>query len=391
MPGSLICDTGRGGICVECIPGGNDNPPGCHCATDDTCHECLVDTDCGTGAICLPDFTCVGGSSTGSGSGSTDNLLYATPNGTGDCSVNSKCSLKTAISMVTPMKHVIELDAGTYAEGPITIAQSMVLIGPSPGSGHQYRDPTDPSGRAVITPAANAAGAVVSVTGGTVALFEVTVAGSQNDAGIKCAAATLEVYHDIIRDNPKEGITASGCPMTIERSVFTKNGTTGSTYEGLYLDNCSPVAVRNNFFMGNGNTTSVKGAVHFHGTTVGDFRFNSVGFNHAAPDPKTGPHPPPSIGGVLCESDMINARDNIVSKNDTHDWGYTGNCQSMNSYIAGDPHFTSATDLHLKNDSPTPAVVNNTASDCSYAHGYDIDFDARPIGGVCDLGADESR
>jgi hypothetical protein len=63
----------------------------------------------------------------------------------------------------------------------------------------------------------------------------------------------------------------------------------------------------------------------------------------------------------------------------------------MNSYIAGDPHFTSATDLHLKNDSPTPAVVNNTASDCSYAHGYDIDFDARPIGGVCDLGADESR
>ena len=61
-PGALICDTGRGGICVECIPGGNDNPPGCHCASDDTCHECTVDEDCGTGAICLPDYTCVGAS-----------------------------------------------------------------------------------------------------------------------------------------------------------------------------------------------------------------------------------------------------------------------------------------------------------------------------------------
>lgn len=397
MPGSLICDTGRGGICVECVPGGVNNPSGCHCGTDDACHECLVDTDCGTGAICLPDFTCVGGS-TGSGSGSTDNLLYATPNGTGDCTAASKCSLKTAISMVTTAKHVIELDAGVYPEGPITISQSMVLIGPSPGSGHQYHDPTDPTGRAVISPAPGVAGAVITVSGGTVALFELTVAGSQNDAGIQCAAATLEVYHDIIRDNPKEGITASGCPVTIERSVFTRNGTTGTTYEGLYLDNCAPIAVRNNFFFNNGNTTSVKGAVHFHGTTVGDFRFNSVGYNHAAPKnggpgPGVAPAAPGAtpIGGVLCESTMINARDNVVSKNDTADWNQTLTCAPMNSYIGGDPHFTSATDLHLKADSPTPAVVNNTNSDCSYAHGYDIDFDARPMGGVCDLGADESR
>lgn len=394
-PGALICDTGRGGICVECIPGGNDNPPGCHCASDDTCHECTVDEDCGTGAICLPDYTCVG-ASTGSGSGgSTDNLLYATPNGTGDCSSESKCSLTTAISMVTTQRHVIQLDAGTYAEGPVAISQSMVLIGPSPGPGHQYRDPNDPTGRAVIAPAANANGPVVTVTGGTVALFELTIAGSHDDAGLECTGATLEVYHDIIRGNPKEGITASGCPVTIERSVFTKNGTTGTTFEGLYLDNCSPIAVRNNFFFDNGNTQSVKGAVHFHGVTVGDFRFNSVGFNHAAPREGGGPHVAPpgpvAIGGVLCESGMINARDNIVSKNDTNDWGYTNGCLPMNSYLGGDPKFTSATDLHLKADAPSPAVVNNTNSDCTYAHGYDLDFDARPQGAVCDLGADESR
>lgn len=386
--GALVCDTSRGGQCVQCVVGGTTNPPNCHCATDDACHECLVNEDCGAGGLCLPDYTCVGG--TGSGSGSSDNLLYATPNGTGDCSATSKCSLTTAITMVTPTRHVIELDPGTYTEGPLTIAQSMVVIGPAPGPGHQYQDPEDTTGRAVITAAAN--GPVITVTAGTVSLFEVTVAGSKDAAGVKCGGgATLEIYHDVIRDNPQEGITASGCPVTVERSTFTKNGTTGTTYEALYLDGCSPIAVRNNFFFGNGNSNSMKGAVHFHGITAGDFRFNSVGYNHAAPPPKHPPDPQ-AVGGVLCESAMVMARDNIVSKNDTLDFGYTtGGCQTMNSYIGGDPHWTSSTDLHLKNDSPTPAIVNNTASQCTYAKGYDIDFDARPLGGVCDLGADESR
>jgi hypothetical protein len=392
MPGALICDTGRGGICVECVPGGNDNPPGCHCASDDACHECTVDADCGTGAICLPDYTCVGGSTGSGGSGSTDNLLYAAPDGEGDCSVNTPCTLTTAISMVTTQRHVIQLAAGIYEEGPITIGQSMVLIGPSPGAGHQYRDPSDPNGRAVISPGPNANGPVVTITGGTVALFELTIAGSRDDAGLKCTGATIELYHDIIRDNPKEGLLGSACAMTVERSVFTKNATTGTVYEALYADNCNPIAIRNNFFFGNGNNQSTKGAVHFHGATVGDFRFNSVGYNNAGPKPN-GNHPSP-IGGVLCESPMMNIRDDVISKNTTLDFfgGFgPGACVAMNSYVGGDAKFVNQTDLHLKNDSPTPAIVNNTASDCSYAHGYDLDFDARPQGGVCDLGADESR
>lgn len=397
MAGELVCDTGRGGICVQCVPGGQDNPPNCHCASDDVCHECLVDADCGAGGLCLPDYTCVGGDGSGSGSQPTDNLLFATPGGTGDCTMASKCSLKTAISMVTTTKHVIELDAGLYDEGPITIAQSMILIGPSPGSGPNYRDPTDPSGRAVIT---SATGPVVTVSAGTVAMFEVTVAGATNESGIRCRGATLQLYHSIVRDNAHEGIDAGACSLTIERSAFTRNATTGTTYEAIYADGCNPIAIRNNVIYGNGNSTSVKGAVHFHGATVGDFRFNSVGYNHAkqdkgGPGVNVAPLPPPgptAIGGVLCESGMVNARDNIVSKNDSADWGYTaGGCQPMNSYIGGDAKFQSATDLHLTGASPSPAIVNNSASDCTYARGYDIDYDARPKGGVCDLGADESR
>jgi hypothetical protein len=397
-PGALVCDTGRAGICVQCVPGGVNNPPGCHCGTDDACHECLINDDCGPGGLCLPDYTCVGGSGSGS-SGSPDNLLYATPNGTGDCTAANKCTLATAISMVTTTKHVIELDAGTYAEGPLTIGQTMVLIGPNPGSGHVYQDPEDTTGRAVIT-SSGANGPVLTVTGGTVALFELTVEGSKDASGVKCTNATVEVYHDVIRDNPQEGITATGCPLTVERSVFTKNGSTGTTFEGLYVNNSAPIAVRNNFFFDNGNSNSVKGAVHFVGFTVGDFRFNSVGYNHAAKSGGPGgeftaapaPPGPTAVGGVLCESGMMMARDNIVSLNDSLDFGYTaGGCQTMNSYIGGDPKFTSTTDLHLTAATPSPAVVNNTNSDCSYAKGYDIDFDARPLGGVCDLGADEAR
>jgi hypothetical protein len=391
MPGALACDTARGGICVQCVPGMAD--PSCHCASDDMCHDCLVNADCGVGGLCLSDDTCVGG---GSGSaGSPDDLLYATPGGTGDCSQAMKCSLSKAISMVTSARQAIELDAGTYHEGPLTITQSMVLIGPSPGSGHVYQDPTDATGRAVITGAAS--GPVISVTGGMVALFELTIAGSPDNAGITCNAATVQLYHDVIRDNPHEGINASACPLTIERSVFENNATTGQNYEAIFANNSGPIAIRNNFVYGNGNSHSVNGAVHFAGSTAGDFRFNSVGFNHALPRQGNGngngnDFSTSSVGGVLCDASMVTVRDNVISRNDTTDFAFTQNgCQPTNSYIGGDPVFQSSTDLHLTAASPQPAIVNNSASDCTYAKGYDIDFDARPMGGVCDLGADESR
>ena len=73
--GQLVCDTSRGGMCVQCVPGDTaHNPPNCHCGTDDACHDCLVDGDCGAGGLCLPDYTCIGGGGSGS-SGSPDNLL----------------------------------------------------------------------------------------------------------------------------------------------------------------------------------------------------------------------------------------------------------------------------------------------------------------------------
>jgi hypothetical protein len=386
--GLLVCDPDRGGgICVQCVPGGLQNPPNCRCASDDVCHECLVDADCGAGGLCLPDYTCVGGGGSGNGSGgSGDNLLYAKPMGatSGDCATAATaCTLAYAITKLDATHTVIELAAGTYAEGPLAINTTAVLIGPSPGSGHQYRDPTDPTGRAVITAAAN--GPVLSVSAKTVSLFEVTVAGSKDASGIKCTNGTLTVYHSIIRDNPQEGIAASGCALTIERSMFTKNGTTGSDKEAIYADNCSPIAIRGNFVYGNGNGASVKGAVHFHGATMGDFRFNTVAYNKA----KTSGNPNNIYGGVLCESSLqVISRDNIVSMNTGTDYFATQACPTMNSYIGGDPKLAGPTDPHLTTVSPTPAIVNNSNSDCTYA-GYDIDFDARPQGNACDLGADE--
>ena len=89
---------------------------------------------------------------------------------------------------------------------------------------------------------------------------------------------------------------------------------------------------------------------------------------------------------------MVIARDDIISKNDTTDFGYTpGGCTATNSFIGSDPHLKSATDLHTTPGTPTPAIINNSNSDCSKASGYDIDFDPRPMGPACDLGADESQ
>lgn len=383
-----VCDTNRGGgICVECVPGNPDNPQGCHCASDDQCHQCLVNEDCGVGGLCLPDQTCIGGGGGSGGSGAADNVLYAspTPASGADCTMAAPCAIKTALTKLDSTHHVIELAAGTYNEGTITIGANAILIGPQPGAGHQYQDPTDPTGRAIIS----GGDPVVVITGGVVGLYELTVTGSQNDAGIRCSGATLEVYHSVVLGNSHEGITASGCAMTVERSAFTTNGTAGSTFEAIYADSCNPIAIRNNFIYGNGNNTSMKGAVHFHGATVGDFRFNTVAYNHAAPPPKGKASPQP-VGGVLCESGMVIVRDDIVSKNDTLDFGVTpGGCQPANSYIGGDPKLKSPTDLHATPATPKPAIIDNSASDCSKASGYDIDFDPRPSGPFCDLGADE--
>lgn len=385
-----VCDTNRGGgLCVECVPGNPDNPQGCFCASDDRCHGCLTNDDCGPGGICLPDMTCIGGGGSGSGSGSTpDNLLYAspTPSANADCTMGNPCAIKTALTKLDSMHHVIELAAGTYHEGTITIGASAILIGPLPGAGHQYQDPTDGTGRAVIS----GGDPVITITGGVVGLYEVTVTGSQNDAGIRCTGATLELYHSIVRGNAHEGVTASTCTLTIERSAFTANGTTGSTFEAIYADSCNPIAIRNNFVYGNGNNTSTKGAVHFHGATVGDFRFNTVAYNTAAPPPKNR-NEPQAIGGVLNESAMVIMRDDIISKNTTADFGYILGVSStpQNTYLGGDPKLKSATDLHATPATPKPAIIDNTASDCSKSSGYDIDYDVRPNPPACDLGADE--
>jgi len=385
-----VCDTNRGGgLCVECVPGNPDNPQGCFCASDDRCHGCLTNTDCGPGGICLPDMTCIGGGGgSGSGSSAPDNLLYAspTPGETADCSMANPCAIKTALTKLDTTHHVIELAAGTYDEGTITIGANAILIGPLPGAGHQYQDPTDATGRAVIS----GGDPVITITGGVVGLYELTIAGSQNDAGIRCNAATLELYHSVVRDNAHEGVTAASCSMTIERSAFTANGTTGSTFEGIYADSCNPIAIRNNFIYGNGNNTSTKGAVHFHGATVGDFRFNTVAYNNAGPKPKS-PNAPTPVGGLLNESTMVIIRDDILSKNATADFGYIPNVSSMpqNTYLGGDPKLKSPTDLHATAATPAPAIINNSASDCSKSSGYDIDYDVRPNPPACDLGADE--
>ena len=388
-PSPEVCDTNRGGgLCVECVPGNPDNPQGCLCASDDRCHGCLTNDDCGPGGLCLPDMTCIGGGGgSGSGSGAPDNLLYAspTPAGNADCSMANPCAIKTALTKLDSVHHVIELAAGTYNEGTITIGANAILIGPLPGAGHQYQDPTDATGRAVIS----GGDPVISITGGVVGLYEVTLTGSQNDAGIRCAGATLELYHSIVRGNAHEGVTASACSLTIERSAFVANGTTGTTFEGIYTDSCNPIAIRNSFIYGNGNNASVKGAVHFHGNTVGDFRFNTVAYNQAGPPPKGKGQLTP-IGGVLNESAMVIIRDDIISKNATVDFfAPPGASQPTNTYVGGDPKLKSSTDPHATPATPKPAIIDNTASDCSKSSGYDIDYDVRPNPPACDLGADE--
>src|SRR5262249_46513940 len=122
------------------------------------------------------------------------------------------------------------------------------------------------------------------------------------------------------------------------------------------------------------------------------FEFNTVAYNHV----RLGVLGP----GVNCNAPGLVAKNNIITANDINPtFGLTqtaGMCTYGNSYTTPDSQAntlgfvsiaTDPPDLHLTGLTPANTVMN-VAGSCSDT---DIDGQTRPIGGACDLGADEFK
>jgi hypothetical protein len=228
-------------------------------------------------------------------------------------------------------------------------------------------------------------------TTSTVNLIRVTLADNAG-AGVVASGGTLSASQCTISGNTGVGIaTSGGATATVSQSTIS-----GNAAGGLSIGDMSPFSITNNFIYRNGNTISpIAGGIILSGFTAdtNTLEFNTIVDNQAKVSSV-------AAGGVFCDQPGFVAAHNIVFRNTG---GTVGNAQTVGSCMYGDsinmPGASNVDnpfgfahpnavpfDYHLTPDSPSTVV--DAAGACT---GIDFDGDTRPVGGACDLGADERK
>jgi hypothetical protein len=380
----LVCDTNTG-TCVQCTTSDQTACVAMHqvCTSVNTCVECLVNTDCPSNSACLPDNTCAG----------SGTILYAAPGGSGsatsnDCtSPTSPCSLSNAVGHATTMKNVIQLGGGTYSEGTITLAVAGLQL------------VVDASVQVTVTGSSNNSPLFAVTQSATIT--QMTLSNSGGD-GIKCSNnATLVADQLVITNAGGNAINIDGCTATITRSKLV-----GSSQSALTTDGTTVLKVRNNFMYSGGNQFFTGGgAVALGGNTTGEVRFNTIGYNQAAPVRIGKDYIYPA--GFSCDGNVnVTFRDNLIVSDTPIEYTQFSTCvdnvTSLNWIGDGSKvNFASTNqdsmDLHLTANTPNTtsganqAIRDNANTSCtgSDAVPNDYDNDVRPYNVSCDYGADE--
>jgi hypothetical protein len=361
-PVNKVCEVDTGN-CVQCIP--EVDVTACTgstsvCGDDRTCHGCLVDTHCTASNVCLPSGDCA----------NTDDVLYVSPQGQGNCTATSPCKLADAVGMISPTKKIIKMTtaAGTdYTDPAFTINKPVLVLGTG----------------TTLT------GSAITVDGAAVEIVGLTLVDATADA-LSCSNGDLTLRRVTVNGSPGYGVHTTKCTATIERSRFSKN-----PLGGMFLDE-GTFEVRNNIVDHNGSTALATGNVRFN-KAKGRFVFNTVAYN-SSENGGGG-----RIAGVACAGSAgLRVGRNIIVANGAANTLTGGDCKfgPADNYISAGPDavkFVSNLDLHLTAASPktNPIIVDDIGAtpDCQIDGQYIDDFDGqpRPVNGFCDRGADEYR
>lgn len=214
----------------------------------------------------------------------------------------------------------------------------------------------------------NQAGSVVRFTGGETSStvmrgFTVTGGSAGYGAGIYCELSWPRISRMIFRANSADlggGIHCEGASPRIENCIFMENTADGGGGISCYTDS-APIIVNCTF---SNNTTVAAGGGVFSLSSSPDL-VNCILWNNT--------------GSVSPE--IYDGSGTLTADHCDVEGGYPGT-----GNMDADPRFVSsaAGDLHLAWDSP---CINRGTKQSMPA--MDVDGDARPAAGSCDMGADE--
>ncbi len=371
-PRGGVCDTARN-MCVQCID--NVDETACTsqmmvCGTDQTCHGCIVDSDCGTTSmVCLPSQSCATESA----------VLSAAPDEFGpDCTKAAPCSVATAVSKLSTERHIIKMTTTTasgvdYVGGAIEIntpAFGVQII--ATGTTYKSTDATKP---------------VLTAAGQNLEVLAMTILDPLN-TGIACTGGTLTLRRVSVSGSPQRGLEATGCTLTVERSRFSSN-----KLGGMQITT-GKAEIRNNIIDRNGTSGSggtVDGAIHIVGAE-GRLAFNTIALNLSRGGGSD------RVGGIKCiaaAAGFFIVRNIVVDNGNLNIFG--ASCSAVGNYTSNDADtvsFLNTNDFKLTSQSPEVSVLDDPAAtdDCKVNGVYIDDFHSsqlRPQNNFCDVGADE--
>ncbi len=381
-----VCDwSAAAGVCVQCTA---EEASACAgtapiCGDDRTCRGCARHGECASGA-CLPDGACA----------DEAQVAYLAEGGSGTaCTRGAPCgNVGAALVLNKPVvKHSGSIaDALALAGGrQLTwLAEPGArLTGPASGALVTVRDAGTSLAMFDVTLAdandeAAGYGLLVAVDAGDVAVALQRVTLRNNRAGaISCSAGALTISASTLIGNPGGGLAIAGSAtrFSVRDSVIAYNGSANGNASGLEPSTVGGVAI----------TANSQGS---------DLSRNTIVYNQS--DGST------FRGGVSCNAPRATASGNLIFRNGEpdgagdvrYDLATQRNTASACAFgtslaLASDAQnlgFASPLrpplDFHLT--AATPATVRDAGGPCS---GSDLDGDPRPLGGACDLGADEYR
>lgn len=361
-----VCDLSAGtasGKCVMCTATDDAacSATGLVCGVDNMCHACSAHVQCASN-VCLPEGKCNPVNAT--------NVAYVAPPPTGSGTACTKAAPCALLSTALKTGRSYIKISGTITDNPIVEGAQTVTI---------VADPL-----AILTP--KLIGPMLELKGGSnLEIYDLELSGAQGTSGhaISMPASspsTLTLHRVKILNNDGAGINANGGTLNIYQSTIAEN-----KGGGVIMGSATTFNIRNNFIVRNGTSASKAGGVLADPAAGSKIEFNTIVDNQSASTIYM-------TAGLACTTG-IQAPYNLVIGNSNGDLSdpQIAVCDPERKSIRVGSSADGGFRKSDPNDYHLTAATRQEFIDEFACAGTDIDGDLRPQDGECDYGADEYR